>query len=191
MQTTDTVHPTSGPVLPHLAGASAGLRQAMAAHFLKGQRHIIEIGGAGLPVSNFLCHGPESVTVIDPKIEPLERETLAGQPCRLRHIQAKVQAATLPDVPETFALVLLGLSLKPFGRGDVMAPALRQLVGTAGLIIIDHALALQRASQQLPSLLAATALPVTVTVNYDIDDGAIGASGFGRRRFMVLGQSSA
>jgi hypothetical protein len=183
----DSAIPHAGPVLPHLAGSSAGLRQAMAAHVLRGHRHVIEIGGAGLPVSGYLRPIPESVTVIDPKIEPLERDMLAGEPCRLRHIRAKVQAVDLPELPACFALVMLGLSLKPSGGGEVIAPGLRRLLAAASLIVIDHAVELRRATDQLPAILAASGLPVSMTVGYEIDDGTIGISGFGRRRFLVLG----
>jgi hypothetical protein len=178
----------AGAALPHLAGPSAGLRQAMAAHFLADWPHVVEIGGAGAPLTGHLRTVPRSVTVIDPKIEPLMEETLRGEPCRVRHIRAKVQAIADAEPPAPFALAMLGLSLKPWGEGALVTPALARLIGRAGLLVIDHALDLVRAGEQLPALLSLTRLPTMVTMDYALDDGVIGEAGFARRRLVVLGE---
>jgi hypothetical protein len=173
--------------LPHLDGASRGLRQAMAAHFAGSLPHVVEIGGAGLPVTEFLRGPRTSVTVVDPKIEAFEAAALHGLPCRVRHIAAKAQA--VPDLMPRgpYALAMLGLSLKPLGRGPVLPEALARLVAGAARLIVDHALDLGRATEQLPAILGASGLPVAVRIDYSLADGAIEAAGYGRRRFLVLG----
>ncbi len=109
---------TGQPPLAHLGGAAAPLRQAMAAHLVRGVPHIVEIGGAGAPITGFLTHAPDSVTVIDPKIAPLEAEELNGLPCRVRHVAAKFQAAAIALPPSPYAVVMIGLSLKGHGAKD-------------------------------------------------------------------------
>ena len=78
-------------LLPHLASPAAALRQVLAAHLLRRCDHIIEIGGAGRPITGYVTHRPVSVTVVDPKILPFAEERLNGAPCQVRHVQAKLQ----------------------------------------------------------------------------------------------------
>jgi hypothetical protein len=146
--------------LPHLDGASRGMRQAMAAHFAGTLPHIIEIGGAGLPVTGFLRGPRASVTVIDPKIAPFSADTLDGHSCRVRHIPEKVQAVPELVPAGNYALVMLGLSLKPFGDGPLVPGTLASLIAGAARLVVDHALDLDRARGQLPDILAASRLPV-------------------------------
>jgi hypothetical protein len=176
-----------GAPLPHLDGASRGLRQAIAAHFLAGIPHVVEIGGAGLPLTAFLAGPHRSVTVIDPKIAPLSREILNGRACRVRHIAAKVQANVAVAPAGAYAVAMLGLSLKALGQGPAVSPELQDLIGGAVRVVIDHALDLERATGQLPAILSACALPVTVSMEYALADGTIEKAGFGRRRLIVLG----
>jgi hypothetical protein len=53
-----------GQDLPHLEDVGASMRQVVAAHFLKGCKHIIEIGGHVRPIIDYLTHSPKSVTSI-------------------------------------------------------------------------------------------------------------------------------
>ena len=82
-------HDDAGRDIPHLAAPVLTARQALAAHFLHGCPHIIEIGGYKTPITPFLTHTPETVTSVDPKIEPLsideaQRRALPGAPSRLQ-----------------------------------------------------------------------------------------------------------
>jgi hypothetical protein len=90
-----------GPAgMPHLAGAAASLRQRMAAHFVDGLAHVVEIGGHLSPVSQLPdSQVPDSFTCIDPKAEPFVSDQLAGQPCRVRHIDRKFQDVELDLLP--------------------------------------------------------------------------------------------
>jgi hypothetical protein len=175
-----------GVLLPHLAGPAACLRQVLAAHAVRHCPHIVEIGGAGLPITGFLTHRPRSVTVIDPKIPAFSAATLNGAPCEVRHLAAKLQAVALrPASP--FALVLLGLSLKPFGSAQATAPELLNLAVRAETLVIDYALDLERASGQIAAITATKTTPPLIDLAMTIDDPGLREAGYARRRFLVYG----
>ncbi len=176
----------AGVLLPHLAGPAAALRQVLAAHAVRDCAHIVEIGGAGLPITGFLTHRPASVTVVDPKIPAFAAETLNGFACHVRHLAAKLQEVELsPMAP--FGLVLLGLSLKPFGRGEAVPPVLLDLARRAATLVIDYALDLDRARGQIGALIATRAAMPAIDLALTIADPALDRAGFGRRRFLVYG----
>lgn len=177
----------AGVLLPHLAGAAAGLRQVLAAHAVRGCAHVVEIGGAGLPITGFLTHRPDSVTVIDPKIPAFAAEALDGFPCRVRHLAAKLQqVALIPPPSGDLALVLLGLSLKPFGREQAVPEALLALARAARVLVIDHALDLDRALGQIGALTATREAPAVIDLELKINDPALAQAGYDRRRFLVF-----
>lgn len=176
----------AGVLLPHLAGPAACLRQVLAAHAMRDCAHVVEIGGAGLPITGFLTHRPTSVTVVDPKIPAFSAQMLNGFPCRVRHIAAKLQEVELaPEQP--FGLALLGLSLKPFGRAEAVPPVLLDLAGRATTLVIDYALDLDRAQGQIGALTAVRTAPPIIDLALTIADPALQEAGFGRRRFLVYG----
>ncbi len=187
---------SDGVTLPHLSGPAAAIRQAIAAHFLTGCAHVVEVGGAGLPISRFLTHRPESVTVIDPKIEPFAAETLYGHPCRLRHIAAKVQdhqalVDEMPDLePGGYGLVLLGLSLKPRGSRPALDDGLLALAREAHIVVIDYALNLERATAQIPVLLNLDRHEIVVDMEMRLKDANLTDSPFRDRRLIVLASTS-
>jgi len=175
-----------GTLLPHLAGPAGSVRQAMAAHFVAGCEHVIEIGGAGLPITGFLRPAPRAITVIDPKIEPYEAEYLDGAPCRVRHIAAKLQSVALAPPAERYGLVLLGLSLKPSGSRPPLGAELLALAAGAEIVVVEHAVALERAAPQAAALLEGLSAEVLADIAMDIRDTEISGTPFGRRRFVVL-----
>lgn len=178
----------AGTRLPHLASPAAALRQVLAAHAVRHCPHIVEIGGAGLPITGFLTHRPTSVTVIDPKIPAHEADMLNGAPCRLRHLAAKLQEVELaPASP--YGLVLLGLSLKPFGRRAATPPELLALAAGAAVLVIDYALDLERAQGQIGALTATRTDAPAIDLSLTIHDEALRAAGFDRRRFLVYGDA--
>jgi hypothetical protein len=172
--------------LPHLASPAAALRQVLAAHAVRNCAHIVEIGGAGLPITGFITHQPASVTVIDPKIPPYEADTLNRSPCRLRHLPSKLQQVEIvPSGP--YALVLLGLSLKPYGRRAATPPELLALAAQATVLVIDYALELERAQGQIGALTATRTHAPAIDLSLTIHDEALRAAGFDRRRILVYG----
>ncbi|HEV7335421.1 MAG TPA: hypothetical protein VGO06_05580 [Bosea sp. (in: a-proteobacteria)] len=165
---------------------AAELRQVLAAHALRGCEHVIEIGGAGLPITGFLTHRPASVTVIDPKIPAFADETLNGAPCRVRHVAAKLQQVDLAPSAGRLGLVLLGLSLKPYGSAPALGDELLALARRAEVLVIDYALTLERALGQIAPLLAVRDEPATIDVELKLNDPALAEAGFDRRRFLVF-----
>lgn len=186
---TNTSTAAPGTLLPHLLGPAAPLRQVLAAHAVRHCHHVIEIGGAGLPITGFLHHRPASVTVIDPKIPAFAAETLGGAPCRVRHLAAKLQQVSLTPSAEPFALVLLGLSLKPFGRKAAMPPDLLALAQAAKVLVIDYALDLDRAQGLIGTLLATRAEAPSIDLDIRINDTAMAQAGYDRRRWLAFGAS--
>ncbi|WP_332698335.1 hypothetical protein [Bosea sp. (in: a-proteobacteria)] len=178
--------PARGTRLPHLSGSAAELRQVLAAHALRGCEHIVEIGGAGLPITAFLTHRPGSVTVIDPKIPAFAEETLNGAPCRVRHLAAKLQQVDLDPAAGRLGLVLLGLSLKPYGGVPALGDGLLALARRADVLVIDYALELERALGQIDPLLEARDEPPAIDVELKLNDPALAEAGYNRRRFLVF-----
>ncbi len=167
------------------------MRQAIAAHYLRSCREIVEIGGAGLPITDFITHAPDSVTVFDPKITPFASDELNGRSCRVRHVAEKFQAADLPNQLRSLGVVLLGLSLKPFGERAALDDSLIGLLRRAEVAVIDYSLTLPRAVEQAPVLLAEAGLVAALTIDLDIVDGVLDVAGHGRRRLHVLRASRA
>ncbi|KRE09829.1 hypothetical protein ASE63_04740 [Bosea sp. Root381] len=162
------------------------MRQVLAAHAVRNCAHIVEIGGAGLPITGFLTHRPETVTVIDPKIPDFLASTLNGAPCRLRHHAAKLQQVELAP-PGPYALILLGLSLKPFGARGATPPELLALAAGADVLVIDYALDLERAQGQIGALTGTRSAPPTIDLALTINDEGLRKAGFDRRRFLAFG----
>ena len=175
-----------GILLPHLSGPGSPVRQVMAAHFLRDCDDVIEIGGAGLPISRYLTHHPRSVTIIDPKIEAYEADTLNGQPCHVEYIPQKLQAVELEPKPFEYGLVLLGLSLKPFGQRGAVDPRLIRWIDQAKIVIIDYPLKRDRSIEQLPELIGRGTLDELVRIKLHIEDAQLRSSEFSERYFLVL-----
>lgn len=175
-----------GTLLPHLASPAASLRQVLAAHAARSCAHVVEIGGAGLPITGFLTHRPRSVTVIDPKIPDFAADELNGAPCRVRHLAAKLQQVDLAPPSDDVALILLGLSLKPFGRQQATAPALLALARAARVLVVDYALNLPRALGQIGEIVGTRDEAAAIDLELRINDTALSAAGYDRRRFLVF-----
>ena len=175
-----------GVLLPHLSGPGSPVRQVMAAHFLRDCEEVVEIGGAGLPIARFLTHHPRSVTVIDPKIEAFEAGSLNGQPCSVRYIPKKLQAVELDPTPGRFGLVILGLSLKPFGSRGAIDPRLLAWIDSAKIVIIDYPINRDRSIEQLPRLIERGTLEEIVRIKLQIEDSGFRTSQFSERYFLVL-----
>jgi len=175
-----------GTTLQHLQGPAAAVRQAIAGYALCGVEHVIEIGGAGLPITRFLRPVPLSVTVIDPKITPLESDTLDGQPCRVRHVARKFQASAV-DIPEgRLGVAMIGLSLKGLGGQPAVTAALVELCRRAERVVIEHSLTLDRALGQLPDIVREARLETIWSVKLELADGIIETAGQGRRQLLVM-----
>ncbi len=172
--------------IPHLSGPAAMVRQAIAAHFVSDCRHIIEIGGHLRPVTPLLTHGPDSVLVVDPKVEPYESGELNGRPCKVRHIARRFQEVSFNAPAGQYGLVLLGYSLKAFGSHQPLGRALFTLIDNARTVVLEYAPALERASSQIPHILARPMVKMRCTIEFTLDDTEIRGSPYARRRLIVL-----
>jgi hypothetical protein len=175
-------------LLPHLSGGGAPVRQVIAAHYLRGCTNIVEIGGAGLPITGFITHRPETITVFDPKIAPWQGDMLNGSPCQVAHRPEKFQAASLAQLCglPSLGVALLGLSLKPLGSQGVVSDDLLALLRTAAVVVLEHSITLRRALEQAPLLLDQSGLAEVVTIDLTIRDGVLEKAGHSERRLTVL-----
>lgn len=175
-----------GVEIPHLSGPAALVRQVIAAHFLADCEHVVEIGGHLRPVTSFLTHGPRSVLVVDPKVVPYEAEELNGRPCRVRHVARKFQEVSSDFAPGTYGLVLLGYSLKPFGKREPLGKLLFGLIDNARVTVIEYPPALDRAASQVPSIIARPSTRVRCKIGLSLHDPEIAGSPYADRLLYVL-----
>lgn len=182
----DTASLKASQDVPHLTGPAAHVRQVLAAHFVRGIDHIVELGGHPRPITGFLTHTPRSVLMIDPKADPYSAEQLNGSPCRVRHIAAKFQAVDVDVPPRQYALVMIGLSLKPLGSRSVLAERLYGLIDNAAVVVVDYAPALERAALQIPAVLNRPGLTTVCALDLKLEDARIAHSPYAQRRFVVL-----
>jgi hypothetical protein len=180
----------SGKDLPHLSGPAAAVRQVLAAHFVRDCPHVIEIGGHIRPVTPYLTHHPRSVLVVDPKTEPYEAEELNGHPCRVRHVARKFQDVTYDQPRHGYGLVMLGYSLKPFGRKEPLGELLFALIDNARVVVVEYSPALERASSQVPRLLAREGTEILCRFELFLEDEESADSPYADRRFVVFHQST-
>jgi hypothetical protein len=171
--------------LQHLSGPAAAIRQVLAAHFVRDCPHVLEIGGHRRPVTNYLTHAPLSVTSIDPKTAEYEAEVLNGRPCRVRHIARKFQDVEYDYAPGSYGLVLLGYSLKPFGRREPLGELLFSLIDNAKVVVIDYT-EIDRAVSQVPAILARPTLVSHCSFELTLNDAEISGTPFAKRHLHVL-----
>jgi hypothetical protein len=147
----DCLNPLQLPRLPEIATGkkfwgyldteALQSRYVLAAHFVRGVRDIVEVGGyRHNAISRFLTGQHESVTVysLDAEFEALELDMLNGAPCRVRHLRDYFQNHAAPD--DGLGLIALGLEI----QGD-LAPFC-DLLRRASIAVIEVA------SQHPPSL---------------------------------------
>lgn len=172
--------------IPHLAGLGATMRQVFAAHFMRDCPHVLEIGGHIRPITPYLTHRPLSVTSVDPKTQAYEASELHGTPCHVRHIPAKFQQIDYDYEPGTYGLVLLGYSLKPFGKRDPLGDLLFSLIDNAKTTIIEYAPELERAASQVPHIVSRPSVTVRGLFDLHLHDPEIAGTPYADRRFYVL-----
>ncbi len=172
--------------IPHLAAPVLTARHALAAHFLRGCEHIVEIGGYKLPITGFLTHHPKSVLSVDPKMKPLEEAELKGAPCRVRHLAQKFQQVSFDLEPFSYGLVILGYSLKPYGERQPDSDQLFDLIDNAARSVIDYMIDLERPEAQLPQLLGRGTLREVHRIDMQFHDKDIGGQPPANRRLLVL-----
>jgi hypothetical protein len=89
----------------YLASEVFQIRYLVAANYLRNCTHILEVGGCSTPVTNYLRGAHESVTVVDPLVEPLQAETLNNRRCLVRHIAMRLEDYTPTGHENGFAVL--------------------------------------------------------------------------------------
>ena len=174
----------------YFATDAARARYVLAAHYMKRCDHVVEIGGGGNPITNFMTTTPESILVVDPKISEYHAETLRGEPCRVDHVRSTFQAQEFDLRDRTFGLVILGLSLKHFGdAGPEEAGSWRKfilMVNAARVTVMEFACAWDLGRRQADTVLRQAAVGITMRLDMDWGDNHGVPTAFARRRFLVL-----
>jgi hypothetical protein len=137
-------------------------RYVLAAHFLRGVKHIVEVGGYRQnAITHFLTGRHESVSVfsLDAEFEPLNSEELNGAPCRVRHVRDFFQNHAHPS--GDVGVVALGLEI----HGD-LAPFFA-LIRCASIAVIEVPLTHQPSIDCLQALL--DAVPCQLRCRVDLD----------------------
>jgi len=176
--------------LSYLLTPAAQTRYVVAAHFVKGCEHIVEIGGFKSPISGFLTYTPKSVLVLDPLIKEYHADRLKGLPCRVDHVAVPFQEYAIELRDYTYGLVILGVSIKHFSDDEQIQNAqwakLDDLVKRATVTVLECSLGWPRsvdAAKRLTDL-----SEITTTLQFDLDlSGNPGMNAEqSRRRFFVL-----
>jgi hypothetical protein len=98
----------------YLASEAFQTRYLAAANYLRHCTHILEVGGCTTPITNYLRGVHDSVTVVDPLVEPLQAEMLNNRPCVVRHIPVTLEDYTPTGGENGFAaLGMPQLPLEP------------------------------------------------------------------------------
>ena len=186
----------------HLLTEAAQARYVLAAHYVEDCAHIVEIGGSRTPITRFVKRPPESILVLDPKMQAFHAETLRGLPCRVDHLRRTFQAHDFALPAGSYGLVILGLSLKhfadlPASESDPNAPAhipadapdWRKLIGlidNARISVIEHPVGWELGEREIDAILAQTATRVKLELVLDLGENEGEDTPYPRRRLLVL-----
>jgi len=138
-------------------------RYVLAAHFVRNVRNIVEIGGyRDNLITRFLTGTHDSVSVysLDAEFESLEKETLNGAPCRVRHVSDYFQ--NYSHATESLGVVVLGIEI--VGDFEPLCSLLRNADVAIVEVPIDHAPSVEC----LNAILARTDLRVACQINLDL-----------------------
>ncbi len=180
----------SYPDMAYLLSEAAQARYVLAAHYVKDCQRIVEIGGFKTPITKFLTTTPESVLVLDPKIEEFHADHLYGSPCRVDHIPAKFQQFDFNLEMYSYGLILLGCSIKYFSNEEDARNAewskLVGLIDSAEVTVLEFALDWALGRNTADALTRQTATRVKVCFDLDLTDSGGMDTAYNKRRFMVL-----
>ena len=127
---------------PHLAsGAFKKARQEKVAQWVSGCDTIVEIGGAGVPMSGFVPKD-KKVIVIDPLIKRKEESNVT-------HIPKAFQDWNEQPSSKNYAVVILGLELV---MPDGAWKKLHELIEGSAITVIEYAAANKEARKQFKDI---------------------------------------
>ena len=180
----------SYPDMNYLLSEGARARYVIAAHYLRGCRAVLEIGGFKTPIAGFLTHTPERVLMVDPIVSEYHAEELNGKPCRVDHVRGRFQEYEIDLPAGEYGMVCLGLSLKHFGEDAARRSRewgkWLSLVGNSRVAIIEYALDWALGSELGEQTLAETKADVVMQADLDLSRSPGMDTVHARRRLIVL-----
>jgi hypothetical protein len=174
-----TRHPDAVPLAPgpkewkYLESEAFATRYALAAHWVRSCRSVIEIGGCQTPIDQFLTGNHDSVLVLDPFIREAQSDTLGENPCAVSHVHARFQDVDwhIPDDAE-YGLVLLGLEIQ--GLEAHHYEVLYQLVNQAKVTVIEFPPCWAPSVEQFERIRKNTNTNVAMHIALDLDGNDFG-----------------
>ncbi len=159
-------------------------RYLVAANYLRNCNHILEVGGCSTPITNYLRGAHESVTVVDPLVDPMQGETLNNRPCVVRHIPLKIQDYDPTGHENGFAV--LGMPQLP------LEPVLG-IMRRCEVSVVEFPLAFLPSCLMFKSILDSRYFDVTARIVFDFshnDTGNLSDSNMAVRHLFVLTRRS-
>ncbi len=181
---------SSYPDMNYLLSEGAKARYVLAAHYVRHQAHIVEIGGFKTPITAFLTRTPNSVLVVDPLIAEYRGEELGGAPCRVEHVASTFQDYVFDLEPGSYGLVLLGASMKHFSsdstQRQVETRKLVSLVENSAVAVLEFALEWSLGKDNITTILDSTRAEIIMQADLDLGQSPGMDTIHHRRRFVVL-----
>ncbi|OEJ64379.1 hypothetical protein BEN30_16330 [Magnetovibrio blakemorei] len=188
---------TRDPKHNYLLTEALQSRYILAARYLRGCRHVFEIGSFQTPITDFLTAPVESCTVVDPLLEPYEADQLNGHPCQVRHIQGWIQDVEYEREHGTYGVVMMGLVLDfPGGNAEqakhTFARIIR-LIDNAQVTVLEFCTHYEPSINQVRYLVNNTQTSIDFQVDLDFENDEHArqfnpnmSKGYMHRRLLVL-----
>jgi hypothetical protein len=178
------------PDMNYLLSEGARARYVLAAHYVRNQRQVVEIGGFKTPITAFLTRVPEQVLVVDPLVQAYQADELYGNPCRVEHIATTFQEHPFHLHSGAYGLVLLGASMKHFSQDSTLrqseADKLVGLVSHAAVAVLEFALEWELGKDNITAILDNIGFEIILQMDIDLSQSPGMNTAHHRRRLMVL-----
>ncbi len=178
------------PDMNYLLSEGAKARYVLAAHYVRDQAHIVEIGGFKTPITAFLTRVPERVLVVDPLIAEYRGDELGGVCCRVEHVASTFQDYAFDLEPGNYGLVLLGASMKHFSsdstQRQVETRKLVSLVENSAVAVLEFALEWSLGKDNITTILDNTRAEIIMQADLDLSQSPGMDTIHHRRRLVVL-----
>ena len=175
--------------ISYLLTPAAQARYILAAHYIRNCEHIVEIGGRYTPITQYLTRTPKSVLVLDPKIPAFSADSLHGQPCEIRHVNAKFQDWEFELADKNYALVILGCSIKHFSDDATERASewrkLIHLIDSAAISVLEYATDWRRGADNFTAIRDRIKAQKVLQIDMDISSNSDMDTPYTLRRFLV------
>lgn len=158
---------------PYLETEMFKTRYAVAAYLIRDCDEIIEIGGYKTPITNFLTHEYKKVTVMDRKIEPLQKDKINHFPLYYQEWDGKIEY-------ENYAIVILGLELHMEEKDWTR---LYKQINNSKKTIIETPIDYKHSLTQFDKIISNTNKKIDFSIQLDFDSKE---TKFSRRKLHLL-----